>query len=77
MNLFMIARADTFGNAHERAAVDITVLRLVTNAKDAHPAAEVMELSFASLVECGLNRSALALAQLAQADELIGGDDCG
>jgi hypothetical protein len=65
MNLFVIARADSFGNAHERAAVHITVLGLVTNAEHADPAAEVVKLPLAALVERRLNRPALALAQLA------------
>jgi hypothetical protein len=46
-------------------------LRLVTNAKHTYPATEIMELSLAPLVERGLNRPALALAQLAEADERI------
>ena len=73
MNLFVVTRANTFRNSDQRATVDVSVLRLVAHTKNAHAAAEVMELSFTPLGERVLNCLSLTVAQFPTANDLVDG----
>jgi hypothetical protein len=67
----MIARAHTFGDADQGATVDVANLGFVPHPKNAHPAAEVMELALTPITERALDRLALTIAQLPAANELV------
>jgi hypothetical protein len=71
VNLFVVARANPFGHAYQCTTVGVSVLRFVAHTQNTHPAAEVVELSLAPLGEGVLDRLPLAIAQLAQANELV------
>jgi hypothetical protein len=67
----MIARAYAFGNAYQRRANTVSVLRLVSDAKHPYSAAEVLKLSLPKLVERRLNRPAVTRTQLTAANEPV------
>jgi hypothetical protein len=71
VNPFVIACPNPIRNADQRTTVRASVLRFITHTKNAHTAAEVLELSLTPLGEGPLDRSALTVGQLRAANELV------
>jgi len=71
VDLLIVARAHTLGNADQGATVDVANLGLIPHPQNAHATAEVVELALPPIAERAPDRLTLTVAQLPATNELV------